>query len=398
MGKARNIAFIVLIFAALGCVIVSNAAASVFGAEQSERSYLEGRLYQVFPDISVQSFMDETLQDETEAYLSDSIPYRNDVVLWNAALQRASIESANLVAGYEVYPTFFGSDYLVAPRQGYLYEMPYKQDEWEELCDNALPKYQQVMDDHSDICWRFAMVARSATTEESPAASLVSDNADIVWFRDKLTQVTDKEQLVDLSDLSFADGDYFATDHHLTIQGGQKVYRAVAASLGIEPIGFGDAYTLFDGPFYGSLARGGLDTRFSDIVEDVHYEHGDYQVWVDGKEQSMSYLAKGFSEDGYTRGDRYSNAYAGCFHGDPGLIEVRNDDVPEKTLLIVGDSYSNNMERFFAESYSCVYVLDLRHYDGTLNDFLDDNKVDDCVFICASNDIFADVVAEHLMS
>ncbi len=398
MGKARNIAFIVLIFAALGCVIVSNAAASAFGTEQSERSYLEGRLYQVFPDISVQSFMDETLQDETEAYLSDSIPYRNDVVLWNAALQRASIESANLVAGYEVYPTFFGSNYLVAPSQGRLYEMPYKQDTWEELCDNALPKYQQVMDDHSDIRWCFAVIDRSTTSEESPAASLVSDNADITWFRDKLAQVTDEGQLVDISGLSFADGDYFTTDHHLTIQGGQKVYRAIADSLGIEPIEFEDTYTLFDGPFYGSMARSGLDTSFSDIVEDVHYEHGDYQVWADGEEKSIDYLCKGFSEDGYTPQDRYYNAYAGCFHGDPGLIEIRNEEAPEKTLLIVGDSYSKNIERFFAEGYSCVYRLDLRHYDGTLDDFLDDNKVDDCVFICCSETIFKETVADHLMS
>ncbi len=397
MGKVRNIAFVALVFAVLSCVIVGNVAAASSGAAQSVRSYLEGRLYQVLPDISVQGFMDETLQDETEAYLSDSIPYRNEVVLWNASLQRASIESANLVADYEAYPTFFGSDYVIAPSQGRLYETPYKQDAWEVYCNEALPKYQQVMDAHPNVRWRFAMVNRSATTEESPAASLVLNHADDAWFRDRLARVADEKQLVDLSDLSFADGDYFSTDHHLTIQGAQKAYRSIADSLGIKPISFEDTYTLYGGPFYGSLARGGLDMRFSDIVEDVHYQHGDYRVWVDGKEKGMDYLGKGFSEAGYTPQDRYANAYAGCFHGDPGLIEIRNDKAPEKTLLIVGDSYSSNMERFFAESYSRVYVLDLRHYDGTLDDFLKDNEVDDCVFICAPNNLFGVDTAKRLL-
>jgi hypothetical protein len=62
----------------------------------------------------------------------------------------------------------------------------------------------------------------------------------------------------------------------------------------------------------------------------------------------------------------------------------------------VGDSFTDNFDRFFAESYRHVIVVDLRHYSDTLESLLSENEVDDCVFIMAADTMLSDYVIDSL--
>lgn len=60
-----------------------------------------------------------------------------------------------------------------------------------------------------------------------------------------------------------------------------------------------------------------------------------------------------------------------------------NNNASKGTLVIVGDSYTHCMERFFAESYRDVYKLDPRHAKFSLTKFLASHHVDDILFLAA---------------
>lgn len=91
------------------------------------------------------------------------------------------------------------------------------------------------------------------------------------------------------------------------------------------------------------------------------------RVKINGKEQDAAKLDANIkSPAGYSKSSRYANAYAEIFHTDYGIIEIRNEEAPDGTLLIIGDSYTNNCERLFAENYRTVYVIDPRKYEASV--------------------------------
>ena len=140
----------------------------------------------------------------------------------------------------------------------------------------------------------------------------------------------------------------------------------------------------YDAPFYGSFSRLGLcKTRRPDAVQDIQYPEANLRVVVDGQEASIEdlrhralYDAREWSADPFTL------RYEEYFHWNKGLIEIVNDDAEsDRILLIVGDSYTNPLERLFAENYRTVYCIDPRYYTTPLSDFLDTHQVDDLLFL-----------------
>ena len=354
------------------------------------QSYLEGRIYQNLPEFKADAFFTHEYQDAFEQFAADSIPYRDSVMLGNAQLQRFGIESSNLFYGFDAYPTFFGSTYLACPEARAIVEYPTSQ-------ANVTPKrlgakraaVAAAVKAHPDIKWRFALVDRSRNSMTNPAHDLVSKHADYGYYRDGFLEKLPAEcPYIDLS-INEADqyfDNYFHTDHHAQIQGAITAYQKICASFGREPVEDLRIERVYDGPFYGSEARSGLIVSYSDVLDDVVKPPEKLKVIMNGKELSMPYLNIGFSEESaeYTPTERFANAYAEWFHSDVGEIHIINER-GDGSLLIIGDSFTNNIDYLFGYSYHDVYVLDPRHYKGTLQSFLEKNQVEDALFLLAAN-------------
>ena len=56
------------------------------------------------------------------------------------------------------------------------------------------------------------------------------------------------------------------------------------------------------------------------------------------------------------------------------------------------------MDYLFAYSYRDVYILDPRHYEGMLEDFLKRHEVDDALFLMASNTLVGSSTRAFLAS
>ncbi|MEC4273302.1 hypothetical protein VJ923_09045 [Adlercreutzia sp. R25] len=154
-----------------------------------------------------------------------------------------------------------------------------------------------------------------------------------------------------------------------------------------------------DPVFYGSLARRALENGCSDRIYDADIETPDFKVTIDGAEASIESLVhRGMYNDGRWGGNAYANRYAEYFHTDFGLIQIDNPNpVEDKDVLIVGDSYTNCMERFLACEFATTYVLDPRHDSRSIDEFLEEHKgISDVVFIMRSTNFLSDRTREAL--
>lgn len=337
-------------------------------------------------------------QNEAEQFVADSIPAREVVLVANASLQRVAIAIANMPFGFEAYPTFYDSSYLHCAG-GRLVEVPYKLPD-PTLLKSALNSYAQVINQNKDIRFVIALVDRSGTFVDNPARGYVSRPADYEYYFGRIEeQLADLAAIVNLSTIrSYNQGAYFKTDHHWQVDAAYDAYCAIVEILGKEPVRVSGFKLVYEGSFYGALARSGLDPSYSDVVLDADYAHGDFELKVNGKDMPESFLDASWADDfdGYEKQDLFANVYADYYHGDPGLIEITNNDIDTGTMVIVGDSFTNNMERFFAEVYHEVDVIDLRHFEGTLCEYLESKHVDDCVFLMSANNLTSQTVVNHL--
>lgn len=403
MGTIRNIAFVIIASTVLACVLARIAIGGIVPMFQPEtQSYLEGREYQQAPRLTVKRLSNGTFQSEFEHFTSDSVPYRNNAILADATLERAIIELGNVPFGYEAYPTFFNSRYVFCPSWGSITEYPDTQKTLtQKALNDAAGVFSSLMTNNPDIRWRMAIVDRSRNSLASPARQYVAQPADYPFVMREFAELLPDACTV--FDLSFSDtaayyDAYFKTDHHWQVEGALQAYRRVVESFGKSPIDDVTLVTGYEGPFYGSEARSGLITDNSDSVEDVAYEQSALKVKANGKKKEPSFLG-GYSKwgDAYEKRNEFDNVYAHYFHGDPGIMEITNQQLEDaSSLLIIADSFSNNVERFFAENYQTVYVIDPRHYESSLQQFLNERKIDDAVFIMGSNTIVATSVLDCL--
>lgn len=397
----RNIIFSAivsaLLFACLGNALYQTIASI---PEASSRSYLEGRSYQLFPEASPDTLTTGSFQSQFEQYIADLVPLRDNVLLANAKLQYCTISLSNILFKYKAWPTFYNSELLYCPVYESVVETPSNAEvETAALLNEKAAVFSEAIERHPNTRWQMALVDRSRISLSNPAHDLVSHPADyLLYQREFLDKLPSSCSIVDLSikepDVYFQK--YFKTDHHWTIFGGADAYKAILENYdkATPTLVFREQYP---GPFYGSGARSGLLTLSWDSLSDATIAPSIIKVLVDGKEQPVSWLNDRLDSEytGYQKTHQFENVYADYFHGDPGLIEIQSA-APKGTLLIIGDSFTNCIDYLFSNDYSCVYILDPRSYDGSLEEFLDNRKVDDAVFLIASNNLISDKIASFL--
>ena len=390
MSRIRDAIFGACVTIVLASSIVNAASAEIAGDTGPKNSYLEGRVYQMRPDFTVERFADHAYQNEFEQFAADSVPCRNAVLLGNAWLQHLGITSANAAFGYPAYPTFFGSEYLESPGYGAIIEYPSsKQNVTSELLNRSLVALEESIGRHAGIHWHFALVDRSRNAVTNPAHTLVTQHADYEYYR---SMFLDKlPASCPYIDLSYANAGayferYYRTDHHWNIAGSLDGYRKIMDALGREPLDGLEQNRVLESPFYGSEARSGLSTAYFDAILDIDKPDADLRLTVDGKKEPLSWLNEGFAgnESAFELEDTFANAYAEWFHDDAGYIHIQNP-AGKGSLLIVGDSFTNTIDYLFAYSYRDVHILDPRHHKGSLDAFLEKHAVDDALLLMGSN-------------
>lgn len=360
MSKFRSIAFIaafVLICCSAGANLVLGKLAPGIPTTQN---YLSGgnpasvsmKEIATHPQrlLTDREFADKA-RDSIEVGFGKLVPFRDNLMLVSAGLQRQGIHTANLLTGYEVYPSYYGSRYVELPQEGAVSYVPDMKGDgfWRHLhrFGRGLAKKARQ---HPDTTFVLYLVPGKSAPGASPLYEymdgLVTPQQAMEVLREELEGV---DNLVLLTDSYETTTDYynkfFKTDHHWNIRGAVRARNTIGSALGWEPLT--TATKPIEGHvdyrFIGTNARGGLDVRGEEVF-DLDYDFGQLQVKyadgtvVDGNDHSRftDYKAP---DKPYVFHARYYNTFK--------QVATFTNTSPSATgkALLVSDSYGGAISR-----------------------------------------------------
>lgn len=193
---------------------------------------------------------------------------------------------------------------------------------------------------------------------------------------------------------------YFRTDHHWTALGAYYAYEQFAFAKGITPVPISDYETRtfngFLGTFYSSSEQSSALGKTPDSVIAYMPFNDASMKFTQNDGQTVSWPIIADVSD-YNSGGKYLAFTA----GDQPYEIINNYDLEEgQTCLVIKESYGNAFIPFLVPHYKTIHVIDPRHYEGTLSDFLAENPVDDIIFIAnmstTRNSIYIDAMTDFI--
>ena len=182
---------------------------------------------------------------------------------------------------------------------------------------------------------------------------------------------------------------YFRTDHHWTHLGSYYAAQAFFEAAGMEyhPLGEYEAHD--GGEFLGYLEDLANDPYFYDKPDTITYyllPDTNREEWLYAKNVKTGAVEKTVTTEVDTSRPDYD-----IFLGVSGFSHavVFGDDTSDRSLLLIGYSYSNAIATWFADSFKTVIMVDPRYYeDGRegLNELMDEYGVTDILLLISTSD------------
>lgn len=177
---------------------------------------------------------------------------------------------------------------------------------------------------------------------------------------------------------------YFRTDHHWTALGAYYAYTAFCETAGLAPMPLEkmEKRTLTD--FIGTLYKEAQDSQMLKNPDQVDY-------WITPVEHSVLQYRRGnpFYGTPTTLLGEYANggnSYSLFLHGDYPLTKVTTGLKNGRKIAVVKESFGNAFAPFLVNNYEEVYIIDQRYFELNLPAFLEENGIQELLFI---NNIFA---------
>lgn len=172
---------------------------------------------------------------------------------------------------------------------------------------------------------------------------------------------------------------YFKTDHHWTALGAYYAYEAFADAAGFEPVPLTDYEQKNGGAYVGSLYGFTGDKSLADNPDEfVYYSMEQDLVYETYKSDNTSQTYdKIIFENNALGSGKYYTFMGGDFSYC--RLETAHKDAP--SIMVVKDSYGNAFLPYLAPHYSCIYIVDPRHFSGDISALASDLKIDEVLLI-----------------
>lgn len=185
---------------------------------------------------------------------------------------------------------------------------------------------------------------------------------------------------------------YFRSDHHWTGLGAYYAYTAFAEKSGFEPIDLKDYKSNKKEGFLGTLYNASKESILKENPDYVEY----YNVGADLKTTMYKNSSLNNPIDTTLYADYASggNSYGVFLHGDNALMKIENKDSDNnKSAIVIKESYGNAFAPYLTVHYKETYILDPRYFKGNLVYFINENNIDEVIFI---NNILAANTQMHV--
>jgi len=176
---------------------------------------------------------------------------------------------------------------------------------------------------------------------------------------------------------------YYRTDHHWTALGAYYGYTGFTKAAGLDAMNL-DEYTIGEAPgFLGHLSTVNPSKTVNNNPDNVIFYNSpvksNMEVYFYDKEtgEKKSYSGAVISKS-YIEKDQKYGIFLG---GDFPLGIIKTDSNSDEKIMVLKDSYGNAFIPFLLPHYSEIYVVDPRHYKESIVDLVNENGIDEVLFL-----------------
>ncbi len=171
---------------------------------------------------------------------------------------------------------------------------------------------------------------------------------------------------------------YFNTDHHWSGLGAYYAYQAFCEQTGQEALDLATCTEKTIPDFEGTLAS--YDESVMNNLDTVHFWTFPYATHAErlsemGAEMETTSIY-------YEEEPSGTLSYGVFIWGDSPLFIEYNDELQNgKKIAVIKESYGNSFVPYLSKNYQEVHVIDPRHWQGNLKSYMQDNNIDEVLFL-----------------
>ena len=333
----------------------------------------ENRYLAEVPKFSFDNLLSGKFQDDLENYLRDQICFRDLWITVKTGIQKASGDT-------DIGGAYVGKD-------GYDFEKITPEDVDEKLIRRNIKAVQDYFADSTQSIPKDRLSFLLVPSSGLVMADKLPDHARLF---DQAAYIADIEEamqeyhVVDVKETLLSHNDsylYYKTDHHWTSEGAYLAYEAWCDSMGmsctpLENLQKQVQTETFRGSLYSKIldADSAYDSIWTYGTDDATFG-SQSRVTIDG-ETAMDGC---YDAAQLTQKDKYK-----FFFGDNyGTVLIDTDHAKKtgRNLLVVKDSFANTFVPFATENYDQITMIDLRYYNGDVQEYMSANGITDVLVL-----------------
>lgn len=333
-------------------------------------SDMENRSLQGKPELTWDNIWNKKFSEQTESYITDHFPYRDNWVSVKSAMEQLRLQQEN--------------NGIYKGKDGYLFEKFDKPDfeQIKQLTD-AVAAFAKAHPE-ADMSFLLAPGSVGIYGKRLPWLAEAYPQTIVNGYIEK--QLADSLHFMNGFDIlkpHAADEKpiYYRTDHHWTSYGAYLAYAAYAEQMGWAPLPESEfrietVTSDFLGSYHTRSQFSGLKPDSIQVYKPLN--EASTQMYVADSEETFDSM---YDASYLEKKDKYSY-FQGGVHA---LMTLTTNIDPayadKEKLLVIKDSYAHSMLPFLTQHVSEIHVIDIRYYNGSIADYMEQNGIEDVLLL-----------------
>lgn len=353
------------------CIVVLLTSFCFFFSGNRTYSEKEKRFLEQGDGLTVSGVLDGSTQKRFEAWIEDQFPARDAYVALNAY--------SMLISGRNGLQNIYFAD------NGYLVNAPASNNTVQ--FEKNISRFEQFAESVQIPCSMILVPSTGYLQQESlPITSKAYPDEKCLQIASKLSALKFYNYVDVLKSADAENNVAYRTDHHLSSWGNYVLYQQWCRDQGIVARAASEYSIEKISGFYGTTWSGsGYWLTKPDMIE----------LWNNGLDVSVTITDGGedpvLSDDMFFRKHLEElDKYPVFLDGNHCRVDIENAGAPDRTILLIKDSYAHCFANFLTEHYNRIIMLDLRYYRGSISDFIENNDVDEVLFFYGISTLLTD--------
>ncbi len=359
--KKRNIIFFIMF-----SLIILLGFLSIF-LEKDSSSTIENRRLNLFPHLTIKSFINTEYQNSFNNALADQF-------IFSQKIKKQMNDLTNFIDYRKINKKYCQNKYIHINNEIGTYN-----------CDNRLVYLPKTYTKEKEEYYRKTISNMNSRITVPRYYYFIDDSSNFNFTTNKeiynfANYFGDNYVIFNFINYDDYSKYFYKTDHHWNYNGSYRGYKEIISMIyPNQEILNPEELVDFNLKYKGSLARNSQVYYFYDDFKTYKFNYLNHIEYIDNKETNYGKYNDYFNN--VIDRDEFMDHYRELYGADFGEIvyDYKND---KENLLIIANSYSNSINGLIASHFNKTYIVDPRHYkDFNYQSYITNNNIDKVLVI-----------------